>query len=73
MIVEVPAVELLEEKIDGTVVKEDKSGGRSINGEEFGRILAVVPKVLFPQRKDCRGNPVDQSVVESWRHLLRGL
>ena len=55
------------------MIREDKSGGRAVTGEELDRIVSVVPKVLFRERMDGKANPVDQSVVESWQHLLCGL
>ena len=58
--------------------RSKKMKGRPITGEEFERVLSKVPGVLFPERwnKHCAKEPTQcerDTVVESWRHYLRGL
>jgi site-specific recombinase XerD len=47
--------------------------GRAITTEEFERMLAAVPRALYPPRADGAKNDPDAAVVESWRRLLTGL
>ena len=47
--------------------------GRAVTTEEVERMLAAVPKALYPKRADDARNDPDPAVVESWRRLLTGL
>jgi integrase len=58
--------------------KADPMKGRPITLEEFERMLAAVPKALTVKQRNPKTQKVtaivpSADVVESWRHLLKGL
>jgi len=68
LLVKAPRIERPKRAKDGKLMK-----GRPIAGEEFDRMLDVVPRVLESRTRGKRPLPADPAVVESWRHFLRGL
>jgi len=70
----VPTLKRAKKKAKSKVMK-----GRPITTEEFERMLAKVPEVVAPKRKDGQKEPSpeaaarDQAIIESWRYFLTGL
>jgi integrase len=68
LLVKAPRIEPPKRAKDSKLMK-----GRPITGEEFDRMLAVVPKALNSRTRGRKPLPACPEAIASWQHYLRGL